>query len=74
MELSRDFYTITKQLEIMPKNWQISKWLKNELLLLLDEKAKAELLVDKKTGHYKTVHYDKKYGLILCNPQNEDKK
>ena len=40
----------------MPDKWRESRWLNGELLLLLDENMKAELLG-------KTLQYSSKYGL-----------
>ncbi|MBD5143307.1 MAG: CRISPR-associated helicase Cas3' [Ruminococcus sp.] len=55
---SKDFYATLKALDMIPKNWKCSKWLKGELLLLLDEENKTELLG-------KILYYSKEHGLKM---------
>lgn len=50
------FSETVKALNVMPDKWRESRWLNGELLLLLDENMKAELLG-------KTLQYSSKYGL-----------
>lgn len=53
-----NFSSVIKALDIMPKIWRDSKWLKGELLLLLDENAEAELLGER-------LYYSQTYGLEI---------
>ncbi len=54
------FNQTIQQLDVIPKSWRSSSWLKGELLLLLDDNYTVELLGE-------TLIYDKRLGLkMLC--------
>ena len=55
--LSHSFEKLKLQLDIMPKQWRFSEWLKGEWLLLLDENLEIELLGEK-------WKYDSHYGFM----------
>ena len=55
--LSHSFEKLKSHLDIMPKQWHFSEWLKGEWLLLLDENFEIELLGEK-------WKYDSHYGLM----------
>lgn len=63
MDFSKFNYNKTgSELDVMPKNWRESKWLKGEMLLLLDENSEAELIGKK-------LRYTKKRGLEMITEQ-----
>lgn len=57
-----NFENTIKALDVMPKNWRDSKWLKGELLLLLDENSEVELIGKK-------LRYSKECGLEIIMEQ-----
>ncbi len=65
---SDDFYTVENILKNnMPTHWLFSEWLKNELLLVLDENSKTELIG-------KILEYNQNYGLEVLNSQHNYQK
>ncbi|MDE6101914.1 MAG: CRISPR-associated helicase Cas3', partial [Ruminococcus sp.] len=57
-----NFNKTVKALDVMPKNWRVSKWLDGELLLLMDENSEAELIGKK-------LRYSKERGLEIIMEQ-----
>ncbi|MDE6780686.1 MAG: CRISPR-associated helicase Cas3' [Ruminococcus sp.] len=57
-----NFNNTVNALDVMPKNWRVSKWLGGELLLLMDENSEAELIGKK-------LHYSKERGLEIIMEQ-----
>ena len=56
------FNKLKAQLDIMPKQWRFSEWLKGEWLLLLDENLEIELFGEK-------WKYDSCYGFMKSSQQ-----
>lgn len=57
-----NFNNTVKALDVMPKNWRDSEWLKGELLLVIDENSEAEIAGKK-------LRYSKERGLEMLKEQ-----
>lgn len=57
-----NFDNTVKALDVMPRNWRVSKWLNGDLLLLMDENSEAELIGKK-------LRYSKERGLEMIMEQ-----